>query len=122
MAKLNEIVMGTLSQVKDETLDADSLYEITDYPLVGITNAQMAAALTPDYNKFYQTGDLFICMDSGTYTKGRAYKFTGTSWDLISEFDTTPTEGSIKPVTSGGVKSYVDGLVGNINTILEALL
>ena len=148
----NKIVIGTLAQVAQQTLDPDSLYQITDYPVGGITNAQMAQALTPTYNAFFMTGDVFVCSDTGTYTKGRAYRFTGTAWELVTEFDTAPTENSVKPVTSGGVytalagkqgtltfdstpttdstnpvtsdgvKSYVDGIVGNINTILESLL
>lgn len=107
MAVMNEIVIGTLSQVAEETIGENNLYEITDYPFGGISNAQMAAALTPTYNAFYQVGDVFICVDSGTYTKGLAYRFTGTSWVLVEEFAT---------------KSYVDNTVGNINTILESLL
>lgn len=152
MAKLSEIVAGTLSQIKNETLDPNSLYKIDDYPLVGITNAQMAAALTQDFKIFFQTDDVFICIDSGTYLKGRAYKYTGSTWVLISEydeyptensnkpvtsggifealsskqdalsFDQTPTDNSTNPITSGGVKNYVDSAIGNINTVLESLL
>lgn len=36
-------------------------------------------------------------------------------------FDTTPTSGSTNPVTSGGIYTYVDGLVGDIESILETL-
>ena len=113
MAVLNEIVIGTAAQVKDETFDENSLYGVTDYPIGGITNAQMAAALTPLYNALYQAGEVFICSDTGTYVKGRAYKFTGTSWELVTEFDTTPTADSVKPVTSNGIKNYVDTAVNS---------
>lgn len=122
MANLNKIVIRNLEQAAALPLDQNNLYEITDYPVGGITNSVMAAALTPTYNAFFRVGETFICTDTGTYTKGRAYRFTGTAWDLVTEYDSTPTENSTKPVTSGGVKSYVDGLVGDINTILESLL
>lgn len=36
-------------------------------------------------------------------------------------FDTTPTEDSTNPVTSGGIKTYVDTIVGDINTALDQL-
>lgn len=35
--------------------------------------------------------------------------------------DATPTAGSTNPVQSGGVKTYVDNKIGDINTILESL-
>lgn len=35
--------------------------------------------------------------------------------------DATPTAGSTNPVQSGGVKTYVDSKIGDINTILESL-
>ena len=83
-APFNKIICGTLAQIALQTLDPNALYEIKDYPVGGITNAQMASALTPTYNAFFMTGDVFICVDSGTYTKGSAYKFTGVSWELIT--------------------------------------
>ena len=36
-------------------------------------------------------------------------------------FDDTPTEGSTNPVTSTGIKDYVDNIVGDIETILTTL-
>ena len=122
MAILNDYIICTLAQIAGQTLDPNSLYSITDYPVGGITNAQMGLALTPQYNAFFMTGDTFICVDNGTYTKGRAYRFTGVAWELVTEFDASPTQDSVKPVTSGGVYSYIESTVGNINTILEGLL
>lgn len=37
------------------------------------------------------------------------------------EIDNTPTSGSENPVTSGGVYSYVQAQLGNINSILETI-
>lgn len=36
-------------------------------------------------------------------------------------FDDTPTTGSSNPVKSSGVKTYVDGVVGDIDTILDVI-
>ena len=36
-------------------------------------------------------------------------------------FDTTPTTNSTNPVTSGGIKTYVDTIVGDIESILTTL-
>lgn len=98
MSSLNDIVIGTLAQIAQETINADELYQITDYPVGGITNAQMAAALTPTYNAFFQTGEVFICSDTGTYTKGAAYKFTGTSWELVKDYASVSDVNALKCV------------------------
>lgn len=36
-------------------------------------------------------------------------------------FDSTPTQNSTNPVTSGGIKSYVDNIVGDIETLLGGI-
>lgn len=36
--------------------------------------------------------------------------------------DATPTANSTNPVQSGGVKTYVDSKIGDINTILESVV
>ena len=36
-------------------------------------------------------------------------------------FDNTPTANSINPVTSGGIKTYVDTIVGDIASALDAI-
>ena len=36
--------------------------------------------------------------------------------------DPTPTANSTNPVQSGGVKTYVDSKIGDINTILESVV
>ena len=37
------------------------------------------------------------------------------------EIDNTPTSGSTNPVTSGGVYSYIQAQLGDINSILETI-
>ena len=77
------MVVGTLAQVSVQTIDPDKIYEVTDFPEGGITNAQMLGALTPAQNAFYRVGETFVCTDSGTYKQGCIYKFTGISWELL---------------------------------------
>ena len=80
---LKEIVVGTLMQVASQTINKDTIYEITDYPVGGITNLQMGYALNPAYNAFFRAGETFMCVDSGTYKRNCIYKFTGTAWELL---------------------------------------
>lgn len=75
---------GTLEQLSELTIDRDKQYIIFDYPIGGITNAYMAAALTEAQKGFYQVGSVYMCTDSGTYTARHFYKFTGYSWEEVS--------------------------------------
>ena len=36
-------------------------------------------------------------------------------------FDSTPTQGSTNPVTSGGIVTYVTDVVGDINSVLDTI-
>lgn len=75
---------GTLDQISELEIDRDKQYIIFDYPIGGITNAYMAAALTEAQKGFYQVGSVYMCTDSGTYTARHFYKFTGYSWEEVS--------------------------------------
>ena len=49
-------------------------------------------------------------------------EITVTAYDpRITGVDTTPTTGSTNVVTSGGIKSYVDTICGDIETLLAAI-
>ena len=67
----------------DDAID----YDITDFPNGGITNAQMTAAL--GYSRLFGDGEIYVCSDNGTYTKGHTYqvKVTGgvKSWEDITD-------------------------------------
>lgn len=67
----------------DDAID----YDITDFPNGGITNAQMTAAL--GYSRLFEDGEIYVCSDNGTYTKGHTYqvKVTGSvkSWEDITD-------------------------------------
>lgn len=73
----------------DDAID----YDITDFPNGGITNAQMTAAL--GYSRLFEDGEIYVCSDNGTYTKGHTYqvKVTGgvKSWE-----DITPASGDLQ--------------------------
>lgn len=84
----------TMAQFEALTSLDDAVdYNITDFPNGGITNAQMTAAL--GYSRLFVDGDVFVCSDSGTYTKGHIYqvKVTGgvKSWE-----DITPASGDLQ--------------------------
>ena len=73
----------------DDAID----YDIIDFPNGGITNAQMTAAL--GYSRLFEDGEIYVCSDNGTYTKGHTYqvKVTGgvKSWE-----DITPASGDLQ--------------------------
>ena len=67
----------------DDAID----YDITDFPNGGITNAQMTAAL--GYSRLFGDGEIYVCSDNGTYTKGHTYQVKVTSgvksWEDITD-------------------------------------
>lgn len=75
------------------SLDDAVDYDITDFPNGGITNAQMTAAL--GYSRLFEDGEIYVCSDNGTYTKGNWYqiKVEGgvKSWE-----DITPASGDLQ--------------------------
>jgi hypothetical protein len=78
----------TMAQFEALTSLDDAVdYDITDFPNGGITNAQMTAAL--GYSRLFEDGDVFVCLDNGTYTKGNWYqiKVEGgvKSWEDITD-------------------------------------
>lgn len=98
------------------SLDDAVDYDITDFPNGGITNAQMTAAL--GYSRLFEDGEIYVCSDNGTYTKGNWYqiKVEGgvKSWEDI-------TKGlKIYPVTDilnhDGIKSgtFTEEQINNI--------
>ena len=73
----------------DDAID----YDIIDFPNGGITNAQMTAAL--GYSRLFGDGEIYVCSDNGTYTKGNWYQIKVTngvkSWE-----DITPASGDLQ--------------------------
>ena len=78
----------TMAQFEALTSLDDAVdYDITDFPNGGITNAQMTAAL--GYSRLFGDGEIYVCSDNGTYTKGNWYqiKVEGgvKSWEDITK-------------------------------------
>lgn len=81
MSKVKELVEGALENIAEEEIVANSLYNITDFPIGGITNAQMVAALSVEQSGFYKENSVYLCVDNnGTYLKNHLYRFAGSSW------------------------------------------
>lgn len=91
----------TMAQFEALTSLDDAVdYNITDFPNGGITNAQMTAAL--GYLRLFVDGDVFVCLDNGTYTKGHTYQVKVTngvkSWEDITP-ESAPSTGTDIQVT-----------------------
>lgn len=91
----------TMAQFEALTSLDDAVdYDITDFPNGGITNAQMTDAL--GYSRLFEDGDVFVCLDNGTYAKGHTYQVKVTSgvksWEDITP-ESTPSTGTDIQVT-----------------------
>ena len=53
-------------------------------------------------------------------SQGESVKIPSSAVTITT--DPTPTANSTNPVQSGGVKTYVDSKIGDINTILESVV
>ena len=106
---------GVMSDISTLTIDADSTYSILDYPIGGITNAQMTAALTEAQAGFYQVGSVYMCTDTGTYHKDSFYKFTGIEWEEVevgSDIEETTLTKNISDVFTAAQISAITALIG----------
>jgi hypothetical protein len=73
MAKIKQLVENKLSNI--QAVDENTLYSISDFPVGGITYAQMIEALTQE--GFYQVGSVYLCTEGNeTYHTNHCYKFT----------------------------------------------
>lgn len=73
------------------------------------------------------SGDTISATDT-IYSAGTGIIINGTTIGVDTDtvqskltFDSIPTQNSTNPVTSGGVKSYVDNIVGDIETLLGGI-
>lgn len=69
------------------TIDPNIDYDILDYPISGITNAQMQFALT--CKRLFNAGTVVTCIDDGVYENNSSYKIivnedNSKSWGKIS--------------------------------------
>ncbi len=87
-----EIKEKTLEELETETIDDNTLYAIDDYPLGGITQAQMTNALKITQRGFYKVNSVYLCVDgdeTSTYVKNHFYRFSyDETTDTYSWVDT----------------------------------
>ena len=76
---VNELVVGTQSQMLTETIDNDSLYDITDQrPILRLTNAEMGDTYID--KGLIRLNDVVFCLDTDTYLAGHLYQYNGYGW------------------------------------------
>ena len=116
---------------------AESVDEALDNVSIAIDNALSPTSTNPVQNKvIYETlGNYQSKIDSSHKLSADLVDDTSTTnkfvdaeekatWNAKQNaltFDTTPTESSTNPVTSGGIYTYVTTIVGDIETILTTL-
>ena len=82
----------TLQELESTTIEDSTLYAIDDYPLGGITQAQMTNALKITQRGFYKVNSVYLCVDgdgTSTYIKNHFYRFSyDETTDTYSWVDT----------------------------------
>lgn len=110
----NQMLDEIRAQAASVSADIAELQSMVGSPLVASTVSAMT-----DHNKIY----VYTGSESG-YTNGNWYYWNGSAWtsggvynSVAINIDSTPTQGSNNTVSSGGVKSALDGLQAQIPQI-----
>jgi hypothetical protein len=111
----------TMAQFEALTSLDDAVdYDITDFPNGGITNAQMTDAL--GYSKLFEDGDVFVCLDNGTYTKGHTYQVKVTdgvkSWEDITPSGSPFKNSTFESTENGSLKEDTWKTIDSDTTLL----
>ena len=99
------------------------------------TNSMLRIKLNNEYyylNDAESTPGMIVYSHTGYDTSGKDKYFAVTvatrAWSLTTiefqsklTFDSTPTQDSSNPVTSDGIKKYIDTILGDINTVLSTI-
>lgn len=120
--------MQFLDGIKEGDIDAIASQEILEGNIYniniadgGITNAQMAKAIT--HPELFNEGDVYQCVDSGTYIENHFYKFTGSDWkDTTLEWQYPLLNGNGTPLsTTKGIVNqfYLDKSKNDIYVCTE---
>ena len=93
-------------------------------PSGGIPKTDLASAVQTSLGKAdsalqSETDPVFSASAAASITSSNITNWNNKQNALT--FDTTPTSGSTNPVTSGGIYTYVNTIVGDIETILTTL-
>ena len=110
--KIGDLTAGSAAgqdQVMYPSAAAVKEYAVAKHPGVGTNNANVGKALIVDSSGDLALGDV-DALPAGSANQVIQYNGTNNTWDAVT-MDTTPTDSSNKPVTSGGVYDAVNGKV-----------
>ena len=111
--KIGDLTAGSAAgqdQVMYPSAAAVKEYAVAKHPGVGTNNANVGKALIVDSSGDLALGDV-DALPAGSANQVIQYNGTNNTWDAVT-MDTTPTDSSNKPVTSGGVYDAVNGNPG----------
>ncbi len=119
--------MAKIKTLKD--YNNESIYPQTIISAIFDTNNQSLESVLADKISQYENmpeankneGKIiqYIGNSNANYVKGCFYQAISGFWTGL--LDNVPTAGSKNAVTSEGVKNYIDGLVGDIETLLASI-
>ena len=107
--KIGDLTAGSAAgqdQVMYPSAAAVKEYAVAKHPGVGTNNANVGKALIVDSSGDLALGDV-DALPPGSANQVIQYNGTNNTWDAVT-MDTTPTDSSNKPVTSGGVYDAVN--------------
>ena len=112
MADINltkiDLFEQTIAQTDTTSINDNYQYDIKDMPVGGITNAQMVLFTQSAHLGLLPVGAVFKCIDSGTYTQGQFYKYTGNSW--VEEPARTYETFNSNWVTNGTITQFMQSV------------
>lgn len=118
--KIGDLAAGSAAgqdQVMYPSAAAVKEYAVAKNQGTGTNNANVGKALVVNSSGVLELDN---ALPAGTAANQMLqYDATNSEWDVVN-IDTTPTAGNTVPVTSGGVKTYVDGKITQTLTTATA--
>lgn len=115
LANINSFSVEVVQTLPTENIDTHTIYLV---PKTGETSDNYDEYIYIN-NAWEHIGSTTVDL-SNYYTKTEADNLLSAKQNTLT-FDDTPTANSTNPVKSGGIKTYVDTQVGNIDTLLTDL-
>ena len=117
---LNDTVLPAINDDTEAVEELQELFEeLEDYVDTFADEINSKQPMITNANKL--PSDLVSTDDQTNKFVTSEEKATWNAKQNALTFDTTPTANSTNPVTSTGIKTYVDTIVGDIESILEEL-